>query len=189
MTFCVPAARRARRWSPRQRRSSPLQRRALRSKGARSGWRPDVGAAAPGTLDGIAIHEGEVSTMSTPSIAIPAVAVRAGHAEEVDRYTCKAVLARPDLRGVGRGGSANGSSRWIVAPRLADTLSGAGDVPMMKALLICITGGLIWQFVLVLALVGREQRNVRWSTLREALWLRSPRSPLSGRTGGRSGCS
>ena len=74
---------------------------------------------------------------------------------------------------------------WIVAPRLADTFSGAGGVPMMKALLICITGGLVWQFVLVLALVGREQGNVRWSTLRESLWLRSPRSPRNGRIGGR----
>jgi membrane protease YdiL (CAAX protease family) len=74
---------------------------------------------------------------------------------------------------------------WIVAPGVADRLSGAGDVPMFKALLICLTGGMIWQFVLVLLLVGREQGNVRWSTLREALWLRSPRSPSSGRIGGR----
>ena len=36
-----------------------------------------------------------------------------------------------------------------------------------------------------MALVGREQGSLRWSTLREALWLRSPRSPRSGRTGGR----
>ena len=74
---------------------------------------------------------------------------------------------------------------WIVAPRLVDTFAGAGGVPMMKALLICITGGLVWQFVLVLALVGREQGTLRWSTLRESLWLRSPRSPRNGRIGGR----
>jgi CAAX protease family protein len=55
---------------------------------------------------------------------------------------------------------------------------------MVKALLVCLTGGLIWQFVLVVALVGREQRGLRWSTLRGALWLRSPRSPRSGRIGG-----
>jgi uncharacterized protein len=74
---------------------------------------------------------------------------------------------------------------WIVAPAVSDRLSGAGDVPMFKALIICLTGGLIWQFVLVLVLVAREQGNIRWSTLRDALWLRSPRSPGSGRTGGR----
>lgn len=56
---------------------------------------------------------------------------------------------------------------------------------MMKALVLCLTGGLIWQFVLVLALVGREQGNLRWSTLQGALWLHSPRSPRSGRIGGK----
>ena len=64
-------------------------------------------------------------------------------------------------------------------------LSGEGNLPLVKALHVCLTVGLIWQFVLVMALVGREQCSLRWSTLREALWLRSPRSPRSGRTGGR----
>jgi uncharacterized protein len=74
---------------------------------------------------------------------------------------------------------------WLVAPVLEDELGGEGNVPMAKALLICLTAGLIWQFVLVVVLVGREQGTLRWSTLREALWLRSPRSPSSGRRGGR----
>jgi uncharacterized protein len=74
---------------------------------------------------------------------------------------------------------------WIVAPALVDRLSGDGNVPMAKALLIALTVGLAWQFVLVAILVGREQRTLRWSTVREALWLRSPRSPRSGRRGGR----
>jgi membrane protease YdiL (CAAX protease family) len=74
---------------------------------------------------------------------------------------------------------------WLVAPAVADRLSGEGNVPMAKALFVCLAVGLIWQFVLVMALVGHEQRSLRWSTLREALWLRSPRSPRSGRIGGR----
>ena len=74
---------------------------------------------------------------------------------------------------------------WLVAPALADRFAGAGDVPMAKALIVCLTAGVVWQFVLVAILVGREQRTLRWSTLREALWLRSPRSPRSGRIGGR----
>jgi len=64
-------------------------------------------------------------------------------------------------------------------------LSGEGNVPIAKALLAVLTAGLIWQFVLVAVLVWREQRSLRWSTIREALWLRSPRSPRSGRIGGR----
>ena len=34
---------------------------------------------------------------------------------------------------------------WIVAPWLRDQLG--GDEPLAQALLICITAGLIWQFV------------------------------------------
>ena len=74
---------------------------------------------------------------------------------------------------------------WLVAPVLEDRFAGEGVVPMMKALIVCLTAGLVWQFVLVAILVGREQRTLRWSTVREALWLRSPRSPRSGRVGGR----
>ena len=43
---------------------------------------------------------------------------------------------------------------WIVAPWLRDQLG--GDDPFAEALLICITAGLIWQFVLVLILIRRE---------------------------------
>ena len=74
---------------------------------------------------------------------------------------------------------------WLVAPTLADRFAGTGIVPMFKALIVCLTAGLVWQFVLVAILVGREQRTLRWPTVREALWLRSPRSPRSGRVGGR----
>src|ERR671938_152991 len=74
---------------------------------------------------------------------------------------------------------------WLVAPVLEDRFAGEGNVPMFKALVVCLTAGLAWQSVLVAILVAREQRSLRWSTLREALWLRSPRSPRSGRVGGR----
>jgi membrane protease YdiL (CAAX protease family) len=74
---------------------------------------------------------------------------------------------------------------WLVAPAVAGLLSGEGDVPMAKALVIAITVGLIWQFVLVALLVWREQGTLHWSAVREALWLRSPVSPRSGRRGGR----
>jgi membrane protease YdiL (CAAX protease family) len=74
---------------------------------------------------------------------------------------------------------------WLVAPVLADRFSGDGHVPMAKALIVSLTIGMVWQFVLVAVLVRREQGTLRWSKVREALWLRSPRSPRSGRIGGR----
>jgi membrane protease YdiL (CAAX protease family) len=76
-----------------------------------------------------------------------------------------------------------GALAWVVAPWLASSFD--GPEPLVRALLICLTGGLIRQGVLAVALVGLEQRSLRWTTLREALWLRAPRSPNSGRTGGR----
>jgi 3-methyladenine DNA glycosylase/8-oxoguanine DNA glycosylase len=39
---------------------------------------------------------------------------------------------------------------------------------MFKALIICLTAGLIWQFVLVVVLVRREQGTLRWPIVREA---------------------
>jgi membrane protease YdiL (CAAX protease family) len=72
---------------------------------------------------------------------------------------------------------------WIVAPWLRDQLGG-GD-PFAEALLICITAGLIWQFVLVLILIRRELGDLQWSRVRDALWLRRPRDPKTGRLGGR----
>jgi membrane protease YdiL (CAAX protease family) len=78
-----------------------------------------------------------------------------------------------------------GALAWIVAPVLDDHFSGEANVPLVKALLLLLAAGLIWQFVLVLILVRREQGTLRWSVVREALWLRSPRDPKSGRRGGR----
>jgi membrane protease YdiL (CAAX protease family) len=76
-----------------------------------------------------------------------------------------------------------GALAWIVAPWLRDQLG--GDDPFAEALLLCITAGLIWQFVLVLILVKRELGGFEWSRVREALWLRAPRDPKTGRVGGR----
>ena len=60
-----------------------------------------------------------------------------------------------------------------------------GPAPLARALIICLTAGLVWQFVLVLVLVRREQGTLRWPVLREALWLRAPRSPRpAGAAGG-----
>jgi hypothetical protein len=73
---------------------------------------------------------------------------------------------------------------WLVAPLLG-ALLGGGEVAFIKALLLCITAGVIWQFVLTLILVRREQGTLRWSRVRDALWLLSPSDPRSGRVGGR----
>jgi membrane protease YdiL (CAAX protease family) len=99
---------------------------------------------------------------------------------EIPQYTRRAILAVWAAAALPMAALA-----WLVAPVLKDRFAGDGNVPMFKALFLCLTAGLVWQFILVAVLVGREQRRLRWSTIREALWLRSPRSPRSGRVGGR----
>ena len=72
---------------------------------------------------------------------------------------------------------------WVVAPWLEDQLG--GDEPLAQALFLLLTAGLVWQFVLVLILTWRELGTLRWSRVRDALWLRPPRDPRTGRVGGR----
>jgi len=74
---------------------------------------------------------------------------------------------------------------WVVAPWLVSAGVFAEPYAWPQALTLCMTAGLIWQFVLVLILVHSEQGSLRWPVLKGALWLTVPRSPRSGRRGGR----
>lgn len=71
---------------------------------------------------------------------------------------------------------------WVVAPWLADSLDEPAALP--RAIILVLTLGLVWQFVLVVLLVRREQGTLRWPVVKEALWLRAPSSPGTGRRGG-----
>jgi membrane protease YdiL (CAAX protease family) len=73
---------------------------------------------------------------------------------------------------------------WLIAPWLAHTIDGPTALP--RALILTLTAGLIWQFLLVLILVYREQRSLRWPVVKDALWLHAPRRPSTGRRGGRA---
>lgn len=71
---------------------------------------------------------------------------------------------------------------WVGAPLLAHVFAGPTALP--RALILALTAGLFWQFVIVVFLVRREQGSLRWPAVKEALWLRAPRRPTSGRRGG-----
>src|SRR5689334_884800 len=70
---------------------------------------------------------------------------------------------------------------WLIAPALAGPRPGPAH--LTELLIGTLTAGLVWQFVLVLILVAREGWGLRWSTLRDALWLRPPAT--AERSGGR----
>jgi membrane protease YdiL (CAAX protease family) len=71
---------------------------------------------------------------------------------------------------------------WVVAPILAHAFS--GPAALERAVILSLTAGLIWQFALVVVLVRREQGTLSWPVVRDALWLRAPTRPRTGRRGG-----
>jgi membrane protease YdiL (CAAX protease family) len=73
---------------------------------------------------------------------------------------------------------------WLVAPWLAHHLD--GPTALSRALILTLTAGLIWQFLLVVILVYREQGSLRWPVVKDALWLHAPRRPSTGRRGGKA---
>jgi len=70
--------------------------------------------------------------------------------------------------------------------RLGRSERGQSSVELVAALpFVLLVGALVWQCALVLILVRREQGSLSWPVLKEALWLQAPRSPRTGRRGGR----
>ncbi len=116
------------------------------------------------------------------SLPLPQARSRADAAvpAEIPQYSVRAIVAIWAAAALPMAAAA-----WLVTPRLADSFGGDGIVPMAKALYVSLTVALVWQFILVAILVRREQGTLRWATAREALWLKSPQSPRSGRVGGR----
>lgn len=62
---------------------------------------------------------------------------------------------------------------WVVAPALSHSVF-SGPTALVQALIVCLMTGLIWQFVLVVVLVRREQGTLRWGVVKAALWLNGP---------------
>jgi membrane protease YdiL (CAAX protease family) len=68
---------------------------------------------------------------------------------------------------------------WVVIPALAPDFDkdplGSGVTRV-----VFMTVGLIWQFVLAMILVYREEGDLRWTTVRQRLRLTHPRDPKTG---------
>jgi membrane protease YdiL (CAAX protease family) len=104
--------------------------------------------------------------------------------DQVDRHEAVRQYSLAQILGVWAAAALPmGVLAWVVAPLLRDQLG--GDEPLAQALLICLTAGLIWQFVLVLILIRRELGGLEWPRVRDALWLRPPQDPKTRRAGGR----
>ena len=132
--------------------------------------------AAPGTtLPGSPRHRR--TGPETPATA-PTGRYRHGDPQSLPQYSRRRILGTWAVAALPMAALA-----WVGAPVLAHTFEGPSAWP--RAILLSLTAGLVWQFVFVLLAVHREQGSLRWPVLKDALWLRAPSSPRTGRHGGR----
>jgi membrane protease YdiL (CAAX protease family) len=68
---------------------------------------------------------------------------------------------------------------WVVAPLIGGSIDLGVGTQNREAFTRAglLTLGLIWQFVLCMAIIFREEGNLRWSTIRRRCWLNAPRDP------------
>jgi membrane protease YdiL (CAAX protease family) len=68
---------------------------------------------------------------------------------------------------------------WLAYPAMSRGLPPA-EAGLLRIRLLTI--GLIWQFVLSMIILYREEGNIRWATIRRRFWLNNPVSPTTGET-------
>ena len=71
---------------------------------------------------------------------------------------------------------------WLVYPALSENLTTV-DAGLLRIKLLMV--GLIWQFVLSMVILYREEGNIRIETIRRRFWLKSPASPKTGQRNNR----
>jgi hypothetical protein len=67
---------------------------------------------------------------------------------------------------------------WVVAPALASGASTSQQALTIRVMVITV--GLVWQFILAMLIVYREEGNLRWATIRRRLWLNTPKDSATG---------
>lgn len=68
---------------------------------------------------------------------------------------------------------------WVAYPAMSAGLS-AVDAGLLRMKLLTV--GLVWQFVLSMIILYREERDIRLSTISRRFWLNHPVSPKTGET-------
>jgi CAAX protease family protein len=72
-----------------------------------------------------------------------------------------------------------GILNWIVFPLLAPD-PGSDPLGFGITLLVLLTLGLVWLFVLSMIIVRQEEGDLRWATVKRRLRLNAPREPATG---------
>ena len=114
-----------------------------------------------------------IDTLSHPAMQD---GMKRTQAEGMDQYTLWQILGIWVLAAIPMG-----ILSWVVFPALSPDLNsdplGAGVTRIEL-----ITAGLIWQFVLCMIIVRKEEGNLRWATIKRRLRLNTPLDPTTGKT-------
>ena len=70
---------------------------------------------------------------------------------------------------------------YIIKPAISPNFD-SDPIGAAKVKVGLITVGLIWQFVLAMIIVYREEGDLRWATIKQRMWLNTPRDPKTGET-------
>ena len=70
---------------------------------------------------------------------------------------------------------------WVVFPAVAPDFK-SDPLGASVTLMMLLTAGLIWLFVLSLIIVWNEEGDLRWATIRRRLFLNAPQDPTTGKT-------
>jgi hypothetical protein len=116
--------------------------------------------------------------MTTNIVSHPAIqdSIDRAQAERMDQYTLWQILGIWALAALPMGILA-----WVVFPAVSPDFNtnplGAG-----ATLMALMTVGLIWQFVLSMIIVRKEEGDLRWATIKRRLRLNAPQDPTTGKT-------
>ena len=116
--------------------------------------------------------------MTTDALSQPAIQDTMNHTQEerLGQYTLWQILGIWALAAIPMG-----ILGWVVFPALSPDFNsdplGAGVIR-----LVLLTAGLIWQFVLTLIIVRKEEGDLRWATIKRRLRLNRPQDPTTGKT-------
>jgi membrane protease YdiL (CAAX protease family) len=66
---------------------------------------------------------------------------------------------------------------WLGLPLLEKRIA----FPVAYLIMIFTGLGLVWEFILVLAIIKKEEGDIRWPTIKNRLWLQPPSDPKTGK--------
>jgi membrane protease YdiL (CAAX protease family) len=116
--------------------------------------------------------------MTTEALSQDAIQERTSRtqAERMDQYSLWQILGIWALAAIPMG-----ILGWVAVPALSPDFN-SNPLGAMVTRLVLLTVGMIWQFVLSMIIVRKEEGDLRWATIKRRLRLNAPQDPTTGKT-------